>query len=71
MTKKEMIVKVLTEHPCLTGNEIKGFVNRMFGENISAQSAAGTLRPLIAQGKVGKSYATGKTVYWLNGEVEV
>lgn len=65
MTKTEMIVSVLHEHPCLSGNEIKGFVYRKYGELISAQSASGTLRPLVSQGKVGKSNLTGKMVYWL------
>lgn len=65
MTKIEMIVNVLHEHPCLNSFEIKGFVYRKYGENISPQSASGTLRPLVAQGKVGKSNATGKMVYWL------
>ena len=65
MTKVEMITEILREHPCLTSFEIKGFVFRKYGETISPQSASGTLRPLVAQGKVGKSNATGKMVYWL------
>lgn len=65
MTKTEMIVNVLHEHPCLNSFEIKGFVYRKYGENISPQSAAGTLRPLVAKGQVGKSNLTGKMVYWL------
>lgn len=71
MTKLEMVIDVLRDHPCLSGHEITGFINRKFGQIITAQSAAGTLRPLIAQGKVGKSNATGKMVYWLNGDIEV
>ena len=66
MEKVTMITNILHEHPCLNSNEIKGFIYRKYGENISAQSVAGTLRPLIAQGKVGKSNATGKMVYWMN-----
>lgn len=65
MTKTEMIVNVLHEHPCLNSFEIKGFVYRKYGENISPQSAAGTLRSLVAKGQVGKSNLTGKMVYWL------
>ena len=71
MTTREMVVEVLREHPCLNSFEIKGFVFRKFGETISPQSAAGTLRPLIAAGKVGKDNHTGKTVYWLKEEVNV
>ena len=65
MTKQEMVLEVLKQHSCLTGFEIKGYVYRMFGEQISAQSAAGVLRTPIAQGKVGKDASSGKTVYWL------
>ena len=66
MEKITMITNVLHEHPCLNSNEIKGFVYRQYGETISAQSIAGMLRPLVAQGKVGKDNHTGKMVYWMN-----
>lgn len=66
MEKIEMITTVLHEHPCLNSNEIKGFIYRKYGVTISAQSVAGTLRPLVAQGKVGKDNHTGKMVYWMN-----
>lgn len=66
MEKITMITNVLHEHPCLNSNEIKGFVYRTYGEIISAQSIAGMLRPLVAQGKVGKDNHTGKMVYWMN-----
>ena len=66
MTRAEMIINVLTEHPCLNSNEIKGFLYRKYGESISPQSISGTLRPLVAQGRVGKDNHTGKMVYWMN-----
>ena len=66
MTNKEAIVNVLNEHPCLNGNEIKGFVKRKYNIDISPQSAAGTLRPLIAAGMAAKSDSpSGKVVYWI------
>ena len=71
MSKVDMITEVLREHPCLNSNEIKGFIYRKYGESISAQSVAGTLRPLVMQGKVGKSNSTGKMVYWLNDNFPV
>ena len=65
MTNKVMIIKVLAEHPCLNSFEVKGFIHRTFGETITPQSISGMLRPLVSAGYVGKSAATGKTVYWL------
>ena len=65
MTKTEMIVSVLKDHPCLNSKEITNFVYRKFGEHITAQSAAGSLRPLVSQGKIGKDDHAGRMVYWL------
>lgn len=65
MTKIEMIVNVLHEHPCLNSKEISGFVFRKYGEHISAQSASGSLRPLVSRGQIGKDDHAGKMVYWL------
>ena len=66
MTTKEMVISVLMDHDCLTGFQMKGFVYRKFGENITPQSATGILRPLIAKGyATGSPGADGKMVYWL------
>lgn len=65
MSTREMVVEILREHPCLTSMELKGFVYRQFGVSISPQAAGASLRPLIAQGKVGKDNHTGKMVYWM------
>lgn len=67
MTNREMIVEVLKQHSCLTGSEIKNFVYRKFGVNISPQTAAGVMRPLIAAGMAAKSQhpSSNKMVYWL------
>ena len=65
MTKIEMIINVLSDHPCLNSKEISSFVFRKYGEHISAQSASGSLRPLVSRGQIGKDDHTGKMVYWL------
>jgi len=65
MANKDMIVKVLDEHPCLNSFEIKGFIYRKYNEVVTPQSISGTLRPLVSAGYVGKSGAAGKMVYWL------
>lgn len=66
MTTKEMVIKVLNKYSCLNSNQIKVSVYNEFGEVISAQSAAGILRPLIARGLAAKSTdASGKMTYWL------
>lgn len=67
MTNKEMVIDVLKNYSCVTGFQIKGFVYRKFGESITPQAAVGILRPLVAQGLVGKSPdpANGKMAYWL------
>lgn len=66
MTTKEMVIKVLNKYSCLNGNQIKVAVYNEFDEVISAQSAAGVLRPLVARGLAGKSAdASGKMTYWL------
>ena len=70
MTKKDMILEEHGEHPCQNANEIKGFIYRKFNELYSAQSISGVLRSSYAQGKIGKSNATGKTVYWIIEEVQ-
>ena len=61
-----MVMKVLETTGCLTANEIKGFIYRRFGENISANSAAAAMRALLKQGKAGVSQnEKGQKVYWL------
>ena len=67
MTTKDMVIKILEEHPCLTSTEIKNFVYKTFGETISAQSAAGAMRTMVSTGLAGSSKNDkGKMVYWLN-----
>ena len=67
MTNKEAVIGVLKEHSCLTGFQIKGFAHRMFGVDITPQTASGVLRPLVAAGYAGKSTdpVSGKMAYWL------
>lgn len=67
MTNKEAIIKVLRVHPCLTCTEIKNFAFRMFNVSMSPQSVAGSLRPMVDRGMVGKSPDpnSGRMAYWL------
>ena len=67
MTTKEMVINVLNENGVQTGFSIKGLVYRKYGAEISPQSAAGVLRPLIASGMAAKSPdpISGKMAYWL------
>lgn len=68
MTNKEMIIDILNDHPCLTSQEIKGFINRKYNITISNQSISAALRPVVAAGQATKgiSPTNGKAVYWLN-----
>lgn len=66
MEKRELITKVLTDHPCLTANEIQGFAYRTYGERITPSSASGQLRSMIREGKAASSKnCNNKTVYWM------
>ena len=67
MTNKEAVIGVLKERDCVTGVQIKGFAHRMFGVDITPQTASGVLRAYVAKGMVGKSPDpnSGKMVYWL------
>lgn len=68
MDKKELVIKILTNHGCLTAAEVSNFAKRKYNETISPQSASGVLRSLAATRKVGYSKPTNQTVYWLNKE---
>ena len=64
---KTMTVSILKSHSCLTANELKGFIYRTFGENLTPSSISGSMRPLLSAGYIGKGVSpnNGKTVYWL------
>lgn len=70
MTNKDVIIKVLNEHPCLTAMEVRQFAKRLCNYDITPQAVAGAMRPLIAAGLAAsdKHPSNGKTVYWLNKE---
>lgn len=70
MTNKEVVIKVLNEHPCLTAMEVRQFAKRLCNYDITPQAVAGVMRPLIAAGLAAsdKHPSNGKTVYWLNKE---
>lgn len=70
MTNKDVIIKVLNEHPCLTAMEVRQFAKRLCNYDITPQAVAGAMKPLIAAGLAasGKHPDNGKTVYWLMGD---
>ena len=70
MTNKDVVIKVLNEHPCLTAMEVRQFAKRLCHYDITPQSVAGTMKPLIAAGLAAsdKHPSNGKTVYWINKE---
>lgn len=70
MTNKDVIIKVLNEHPCLTAMEVRQFTKRLYNYDITPQAVAGAMRPLIAAGLAAsdKHPSNGKTVYWLMGD---
>ena len=70
MTNKDVVIKVLNEHPCLTAMEVRQFAKRLCDYDITSQAVAGTMKPLIAAGLAAsdKHPSNGKTVYWINKE---
>lgn len=70
MTNKDVVIKVLNEHPCLTAMEVRQFAKRLCDYDITPQAAAGAMKPLIAAGLAAsdKHPFNGKTVYWLMGD---
>ena len=70
MTNKDVIIKVLNEHPCLTAMEVRQFAKRLCNYDITPQAVAGAMKPLIAAGLAAsdKHPSNGKTVYWINKE---
>lgn len=70
MTNKDVIIKVLNEHPCLTAMEVRQFAKRLCNYDITPQAVAGAMRPLIAAGLAASGIRpdNGKTVYWLMGK---
>lgn len=70
MTNKDVVIKVLSNHSCLTAMEVRQFAKRLCDYDITPQAVSGIMRPLIAAGLAGsdKHPSNGKTVYWLNKE---
>ena len=70
MTNKDVVIKVLNEHPCLTAMEVRQFDKRLCDYDITQQAVAGAMKPLIAAGLAAsdKHPSNGKTVYWINKE---
>ena len=70
MTNKDVVIKVLNEHPCLTAMEVRQFAKRQCNYDITPQAFAGTMTPLIAAGLAASGVRpdNGKTVYWLMGD---
>ena len=55
MTNKEIVMNILSEHPCLTGVQIHDYAYQKFGQSISPQAVAGVLRPLTNRGQIAVS----------------
>lgn len=70
MTNKDVILQVLSAHSCLTAMEMRQFAKRLYNYDITPQTVAGAMRPLIAAGLAASGIRpdNGKTVYWLNKE---
>lgn len=70
MTNKDVVIKVLSNHSCLTAMEMRQFAKHLYNYDITPQAVAGAMRPLIAAGLAasGNRPDNGKTVYWLNKE---
>lgn len=70
MTNKDVIIKILSNHSCLTAMEVRQFAKRLYNYDITPQAVAGAMKPLIAAGLAAsdKHPSNGKTVYWLNKE---
>lgn len=70
MTNRDVVIKVLNEHPCLTAMEVRQFAKRLCNYDITPQAVAGAMKPLIAAGLAAsdKHPSNGKTVYWINKE---
>ena len=70
MTNKDVVIKILNEHPCLTAMEVRQFAKRLCNYDITPQAVAGAMKPLIAAGLAAsdKHPSNGKTVYWINKE---
>ena len=71
MTNKDVVIKVLNEHACLTAMEMRQFAKRLCDYDITPQAVAGTMKPPIAAGLAASGVRpdNGKTVYWLNKDV--
>lgn len=68
-TNREMAVEVLQTYGAMTSKQCANLVNRDFNTFVTPAQIAGTLRPLIASGKVGTSKdASNKSIYWYNKE---
>ena len=70
MTNKDVVIKVLSNHSCLTAMEVRQFAKRLCDYDITPQAVAGAMKPLITAGLAAsdKHPSNGKTVYWLNKE---
>lgn len=65
-TNKELITEVLTTYGAMTSKQIAVQVYNKMGVSLTPAQVAGTLRPLVAQGKAANSKdGRGQTRYWM------
>jgi hypothetical protein len=66
MSNREMVVEVVDKYGAMTSKQAANLVYREYGITLTPAQVAGSLRPLVAQGKAATSKdAYGKTVYWI------
>lgn len=69
MTKQEIILKGLILNGPSNAKQLASAIKRKLDYDITPASASGTLRTLVALGKVSRSNCgNGSTVYWVNKE---
>ena len=70
MTNKDIVFKVMEQHPCVSGVQIHDYAYQMFGEVISPQAASSVLRPLASKGFVAQSKdpTCNRNVYWFTNK---
>ena len=64
MSKKELILRALSEYSCVTAKELSNYIKRTYKEDISPASISGALKVFERQGKVAKSDCGLGTHYW-------
>lgn len=66
MDKKAIVLNTLNKYSCVSSKQLTGWIKKMYNVDMTAAAVGGTLRSLMAKGKVGSSNCgNGSTVYWV------